>query len=152
MPRAPKKASGAQDEGLGRSRGGFSTKIHLRANGLGLPVAVVLTGGEVSDVKGYAPVMAEPGPTPKVLLGRVLLGDKGYDADAILADLENRGVAAVIPAKRNRKVRPLIDGCLYALRNLVERCFSKLKHSRRVATRYDKTADSYIGFVLVASI
>ena len=52
----------AQDEGLGRSRGGFSTKIHLRTNGLGLPVAVVLTGGQVSDVKGYAPVMAEPGP------------------------------------------------------------------------------------------
>ena len=45
----------------------------------------------------------------------------------------------------------MIDGCLYALRNLVERCFSKLKHSRRLATRYDKTADSYLGFVLVAS-
>ena len=49
MPPAPKKA-GAQGEGLGRSRGGFSTKIHLRSNGLGLPVAAVLTGGEVSDV------------------------------------------------------------------------------------------------------
>src|SRR5271156_6383867 len=143
--RRPKKA-GAQGEGLGRSRGGFSTKIHLRSNGLGLPVAVVLTGGEVSDVRGYAPVMAEPGPTPKVLLG-----DKGYDADAILADLEGRGIAAVIPPKRNRKVQPIIDGHLYALRNLVERCFSKLKHSRRLATRYDKTADSYLGFILVAS-
>jgi transposase len=109
-------------------------------------VAVVLTGGEVSDVKGYAPVMAEPGPAPKILLG-----DKGYDADAILADLEDRGVVAVIPPKRNRKVQPIIDGHLYALRNLVERCFSKLKHSRRLATRYDKTADSYLGFVLVAS-
>jgi transposase len=107
---------------------------------------VVLTGGEVSDVKGYGPVMAEPGPEPKVLMG-----DKGYDADAILADLEDRGIAAVIPPKRNRKVQPIIDGHLYALRNLVERCFSKLKHSRRLATRYDKTADSYIGFILIAS-
>ena len=113
---------------------------------MGLPVAVVLTGGEVCDVKGYSPLMAEPGPLPKVLLG-----DKGYDADAILADLKDRGVAAIIPAKRNRKVQPIIDGHLYALRNLVERCFSKLKHSRRMATRYDKTADSYIGFILVAS-
>jgi transposase len=112
-----------------------------------LPVAVVLTGGEVSDVKGYGPVMAEPGPEPKVLLG-----DKGYDTDAILADLEAKGVAAIIPPKRNRKVQPIIDGHLYALRNLVERCFSKLKHSRRLATRYDKTADSYLGFILVASI
>ena len=91
--------------------------------------------------------MDEPGPQP-----RVLLADKGYDADFILADLETRGVAAVIPAKRNRKVQPVIDGHVYALRNIVERCFSKLKHSRRLATRYDKTADSFLGFVLVASI
>ena len=53
-PPAPKKAC-AQGEGLGRSRGGLSTKIHLRSNGMGLPVAVVLTGGEVSDVKGSPP-------------------------------------------------------------------------------------------------
>ena len=108
---------------------------------------MVLTGGEVSDVKGYAPVMAEPGPEPKVLLG-----DKGYDTDAILDDLEARGAAAIIPAKRNRTIQRHIDGHLYALRNRVERCFSKLEHSRRLATRYDKTADSYLGFVLVASI
>jgi transposase len=108
---------------------------------------VVLTGGEASDVKGYAPIMAEPGPEPKVLLG-----DKGYDADAILADLDARGIAAIIPPKRNRTVQRDIDGHRYALRNLVERCFSKLKHSRRLATRYDKTADSYLGFILVASI
>jgi Transposase DDE domain len=80
------------------------------------------------------------------------MGDKGYDADAILADLEDRGIAAVTPPKRNRKVQPIIDGHLYALRNLVERCFPKPKHSRRLATRHDKTADSYIGFVLVAAI
>ncbi len=81
---------------------------------MGLPVAVVLTGGQVNDVKGYAPVMAEPGPVPNVLLG-----DKGYDADAILADLEARNITAVIPAKRNRKSQPIIDGHIYALRNLV---------------------------------
>lgn len=98
-------------------------------------------------MKGYAPVMEEPGPQP-----RVLLADKGYDADFILADLDARDVVAVIPARRNRKVQPVIDGHIYALRNLVERCFSKLKHSRRLATRYDKTADSFLGFVLVASI
>ena len=98
-------------------------------------------------MKGYAPVMNQPGPKPCVLLG-----DKGYDADFILADLKARSVAAVIPAKRNRKVQPVIGGYIYGLRNLVERCFSTLKHSRRLATRYDKTADSFLGFVLVASI
>ena len=109
---------------------------------MGLPVAVTLSGGQVSDVKGYAPVMDEPGPQP-----RVLLADKGYDADFILADLDARDVVAVIPARRNRKVQPVIDGHIYALRNLVERCFSRLKHSRRLATRYDKTADSFLGDV-----
>lgn len=89
-------------------------------------------------MKGYAPVMDEPGPAL-----RVLLADKGYDADFILADLEARGIAAVIPAKRNRKVQPVIDGHIYGLRKLVERCFSKLKNSRRLATRYNKTADSF---------
>lgn len=98
-------------------------------------------------MKGYAPVMEQPGPKP-----RVLLADKGYDADFILTDLEARDIAAVIPARRNRKVQPAIDAYVYALRNHVERCFSKLKHSRRLATRYDKTADSFLGFVLVASI
>ena len=109
-------------------------------------MAIVLTGGQVSDVKGFAPVMAEPGPKPKVMLG-----DKGYDADAILKDLEASNIAPVIPPKRNRTVQPIIDGYIYALRNLVERCFSKLKHCRRLATRYDKTADSFLGFILIAS-
>lgn len=91
-------------------------------------------------------------PVSNLVQPRVLLADKGYDADFILADLQARGVAAVIPSKRNRKVQPVIDGHIYALRNLIERCFSKLKHSRRLATRYDKTADSFLGFVLIASI
>ena len=98
-------------------------------------------------MKGYGPLMDQPGPAP-----RVLLADKGYDADFILADLGARGAVAVIPAKRNRKIQPVIDGHIHSLRNLVERCFSKLKHSRRLATRYDKTADSFLGFVLLASI
>lgn len=61
-------------------------------------------------------------------------------------------MAAIIPPKRNRKVQPVIDGHAYALRNLVERCFSELKHSRRLATRYDETADSFLGHILISSI
>jgi transposase len=119
----------------------------LRTNGVGLPIAALLTGGQVHDVKGFEPLMAEPGPKPKVILA-----DKGYDANAIRANLEAEGIAVVIPAKRNRKVQPAIDGNIYALRNRVERCFSKLKHSRRLATRYDKTASSFLGFVLISAI
>jgi transposase len=76
---------------------------------------------------------------------------QGYDSDAIREDLHERAIEPVIPFRRNRKQRPSIDGYLYALRNLVERCFSKLKQSRRLATRYDKTASSYLGFILLAS-
>jgi transposase len=141
------RKKGGPGEGLGRSRGGLSTKIHLRTNGIGLPVAVILTGGQVSDVKGFDPLMSEPGPHPKVMIG-----DKGYDANHIRDNLDRSGVTAVIPPKRNRKVQNPIDGYIYATRNLVERCFSKLKHSRRLATRYDKTADSFLGFVVIASI
>jgi transposase len=62
-----------------------------------------------------------------------------------------RGAEPVIPTRQNHKIQIPIDGYIYALRNLIERCFSKLKHSRRLTTRYDKTAASYIGFVLIAS-
>lgn len=107
---------------------------------------MTLSPGEASDMKGYGPLMDQPGPSPKVMLA-----DKGYDSDAIRQDLKDRGVEPIIPFKRNRKVQEPIDGFLYALRNMVERCFNKLKQSRRLATRYDKTASSFLGFVLIAS-
>jgi transposase len=90
--------------------------------------------------------MQEPGPRP-----RIIIADKGYDSDAIRSDLAAKQVEAVIPMRRNRKSQAPIDGAVYALRNLIERCFNKLKHSRRLATRYDKTTESYLGFVLIAS-
>lgn len=91
--------------------------------------------------------MDAEGPEPKVLIA-----DKGYDADRIRDDMEERGGVAVIPMRSGRKVQVAIDQHIYGLRNRVERCFNKLKNSRRVATRYDKTSDSYTGFLHVASI
>lgn len=114
---------------------------------MGLPIAFALTGGEVSDFKGYMPVMDADGPKPKVLLA-----DKGYDADFIREDMERRGGMAMIPTKRNRLVQLPVDTAIYALRNMVERCFNKLKNARRLATRYDKTANSYLGFIHIVSI
>jgi len=114
---------------------------------MGLPIAFALTGGEVSDFKGYLPIMNADGPVPKVLLA-----DKGYDADYIREDMERRGGTAMIPTKRNRKIQLPVDPAIYALRNMVERCFNKLKNARRLATRYDKTADSYLGFIQLVAI
>lgn len=81
-----------------------------------------------------------------------LLADKGYDADAIRAELARAEVEAVIPAKSNRRDPLPHDPEKYRWRNLVERLFNKLKNWRRIATRYDKTKESYLGFVALASI
>ena len=142
-----RRKRGTPRQALGRSRGGFSTKIHLRTNGEGLPVAATITAGEVSDYSGFAPLMEEEGPEP-----RVLLADRGYDSDHIRETMAAKGTATVIPTRKNRKVQIAIDDYIYALRNRIERCFNKLKNSRRLATRYDKTAQSYLGFVQIAAI
>ena len=81
-----------------------------------------------------------------------LLADKGYDADAIRAEIAAAGVEAVIPSKSNRRIAIPHDREKYRWRNLVERMFSKLKNWRRVATRYDKTRESYRGSVAFASV
>ena len=90
----------------------------------------------------------------------MLLGDKpvlreveeGYDADFIRQDMESCGGLAMIPAKRNRLIQMPVDAAIYALRNIVERCFDKLKNARRLATRYDKTAERHLGFIQLVSI
>ncbi len=81
-----------------------------------------------------------------------LLGDKGYDSDDIIAALEEIGIEAVIPSKSNRKEPRQINRETYKRRNLIERMFNKLKNWRRVATRYDKTATSFLAFITIASV
>ena len=80
------------------------------------------------------------------------LADRGYDADAIREEIASARAEAVIPAKSNRRCPIPHDREKYRWRNLVERLFNKLKNWRRVATRYDKTKESYLGFVALASI
>ncbi|XAE42913.1 IS5 family transposase [Nguyenibacter vanlangensis] len=142
---AGKKGAGPA-EALGRSRGGFSTKLHARCDARGLPLAFVLTPGQAHDQQGFEPLFRAIG-------GRLdrLLADRGYDADQIRADISYTGARPVIPAKRGRRNPASHDRHAYKLRNRIERMFNKLKNWRRVATRYDKTAQSYLGFVSIAS-
>jgi transposase len=100
-----------------------------------------ITPGQSSDYKGFDLVMTDNLPVPSVMLA-----DRGYDADSIRKKMEARDVLTQIP------MRVGVDHALYAMRNLVERCFNKLKNARRVATRYDKTAESFLGFVDITSI
>nr|AKJ20427.1 transposase OrfB [Paracoccus kondratievae] len=146
-PPCGRRKRGTPKEAPGHSRGGFSTKIHLRVNGAGLPIRTEITPGQDSDYTGYDLVMADNLPQPAVLVA-----DRGYDSDKIREDIESRNALPMIPMRKNRKVRKVVDMTIYTLRNMVERCFNKLKNSRRLATRYDKTADSFLGFIDIACI
>lgn len=105
-----------------------------------------ITAGQVSDYTGYQDTADAALPAT-----RVLIADRGYDSDAIREHVEAGGGTAVIPPRRNRKEQTPIDGFIYALRNRIERCINRLKNARRLATRYDKTAASYLGFIEIVS-
>lgn len=106
-----------------------------------------ITAGQTSDYFGFDLVMVDNLPAPSVLLA-----DRGNDSDNVRKVLEARNVLPVIPMRKTRKLRVAVDRRLYRLRTLVERCFNKLKNARRVATRYDKTAESFLGFIDITSI
>ena len=128
-----------------RSRGGFSTKIHIAVDALGNPVEFILTAGQEADVTQAEPLIQSNKADAYIL-------DKAYDSDAVVAAAERRGAEAVIPSKKNRKVPRDYDKHLYKERKKVEWFINLIKQSRRVATRYEKTARNFLGFVHVASI
>jgi transposase len=113
---------------------------------LGNPVHLHLTPGNIHDVT-EAPRLIE------AAAGQNFIGDKGYDSNAVVAAAQIKGMNVVIPSKSDRAGRPRkIDKQLYKERHLVENFFCRLKHFRRVATRYDKTAQNFLGFVFLAAI
>jgi transposase len=108
-----------------------------------MPLEFRITGGQAGE---YAPAA-------ELLYGQqaeAVIADKGYDSDAIVAQSEDLGAAAVIPPKRNRKQLREYDRELYKQRNRIERCFNKLKHFRRFATRYCKTIEAFRSFTALA--
>jgi transposase len=146
--RREKKADGTggqEDQAFGRSRGGFGTKIHGAVSGLGLPVKLILTGGQAADVTQAKNLLAG-------LPATVVIGDKGYDSQDVVNHIRTRGAEPVIPSRANAKEPREYDRERYKDRNLVERFWHKVKQHRRVATRYEKTARNFMGFLLVASI
>ena len=130
---------------MGYSRGGFGCKVHALCDGLGLPVKFILTEGQAADISQAIPLM-EGVPTS------VLLADKGYDSNELLAWLGEHHIEAVIPPKANRIEQRACNWWLYKERHLVECMFGKLKHYRRIATRYEKKAINYKGMLSFASL
>ena len=131
---------------MGRSRGGLTTKIHALVDRRGLPLRLMLTPGQAHDGCGAALLLDHLPP------GCVLIGDKGYDADWIREAIESQGAAPNIPDRSNRKYRHCFSRSLYKQRNLIERFFNKLKHFRRIATRYDKLAENFFATLKLAAV
>ena len=92
-----RRKGGIETNALGRSRGGFSTKINARTNAEGLPIGIVITAGQAHDVTAYPALMQEVDDDPQQMLA-----DKGYDSDDVRDDIEKRGGEAVIPTKANQ--------------------------------------------------
>lgn len=138
-------AAGADDQAIGRSRGGNTSKIHLAVDAYGLPLRFEITGGQVNDCTA-APVLIEALPE-----AGVVIADKGYDSQAIRSQVEAKGAIPVIPRKKNSRLGNAdLDRHLYKLRHLVENMFARLKQFRAVATRYDKLKRNYASMVALA--
>jgi transposase len=142
-----RRKRGQQNQALGRSRGGFSSKIHLKTDFDGLPIAFHLTGGEVSDTTQLE-ISLDIGPD---VVPRAAITDKGYDSAANRAACRRRGIIPVIPYRENAKNKPkFFPRLLYKTRARVEQTIGKLKRFKRIAMRCDKTQDSYGAFVAFA--
>lgn len=140
-----RQAQGGQaEQALGRSVGGFSTKIHVTVDALGNPLRLLLTGGQRADstqaitlLEGFA--------------FDAVLADRGYDTDKILDFLDQNEAEVIIPAKKNRLIQRQTDWHTYKARHLVECFMNKIKQFRRIFSRFDKYASRYMSFLSFAS-
>jgi len=123
----------------------LNSKLHAVCDGKGRPIAMLLTEGQMSDHKG-AVLLFDALPR-----ARELLGDKGYDSDWFRAALTARGITPCIPPKSNRKVQYHYDKAVYKKRHLVENLFAKIKDWRRIHTRYDRCAHTFMSAICIAA-
>ncbi|WP_230471485.1 IS5 family transposase [Corynebacterium glutamicum] len=143
------------DHALGRSRGGFSTKVHLARDGYLQSVSFTFTAGQAWDAPQLTEVLRRIGARPPRTRPNRVMADKAYSSQSIREHLRRRGIKTTIPVKddqvKHRKARghrggrpPAFDAEIYKVRHAVERCFNALKHKRGVATRYDVAIDDAI--------
>ena len=156
MPPAREKKVGPSlpseplDHALGRSRGGFGTKLHLVTDGHGLPLAVVVSPGQAHESQFVAPVLdavriARAGAGRPRQRPEAIAGDKGYSYGTIRRWLTQHHIHAVIPTRSNQRTQPSFDATAYRQRHVIECTVGLLKEARRIATRYEKLAIHFLG-------
>ena len=140
-------ANSKEDEAIGKSKGGNTSKIHLAVDSYGLPIEFTITGGQLHDSKAAKPLIE------MLPYANHIIADKGYDSEGIREQVRERNSIPNIPRKSNSKVgNDDIDWCLYKYRHLVENAFEKLKKYRAIATRYDKLKVNYESMVALACV
>lgn len=127
-------------EALGRSKGGFTTKIHAIVDALGNPLRFILTPGQRNDIT-QAEKLTEN------IKHTTLIADKGYDSQAFVETIQAKTCSVVIPPRKNRKIQRLYDEHTYKERHLIECFFGKIKHFRRIFSRFDKAANTFMAFL-----
>ncbi|WP_231871424.1 IS5 family transposase [Planctomyces sp. SH-PL62] len=145
------------DHALGRSRGGFGTKLHLVVDSGGVPLSAVVTAGRAHESRSLEPALEavrikRPGRGRPRRRPRRLAGDKGYSYRRIRRYLRRRGIKAVIPTRKDQRRSPTFDAEAYRRRNIVERCILWMKENRRLATRFEKLAVNFLAMVKLAMI
>jgi transposase len=145
-----------EDEALGYSRGGFSSKLHLSCDWKGRPLSIEVTAGQRNESTQLEALLE----SITLKLPEHLLADRSYSHESCRELLEEKGIIHTIPERRDQRERrerrgedpPSFDADLYRKRNVVERCVGRLKQWRGVATRYEKRAVNYRAMVVVASL
>lgn len=147
-----KTSTNARENALGKSRGGYSCKLHLVCDDNGIPIGVVVTAGQINEPTVFLSLME----SLPISLHReanrpdAIAGDKAYVAGYIFDWLEQKDIGNVIPNRKNENKNPNFCKETYRHRNVVERLIGKMKQLRRIATRYEKTIESYLGMIHLA--
>ena len=134
------KNGGQEEQALGRSRGGFSTKIHVSVDALGNPLRFRLTAGQRHDITQAEALIVD-------FECGCMIADRSYDSDDFIQLVITSGAIPVIPPRSNRKELREYDKHRYRERHLVECFIGKIKHCRRVFSRFEKLDSRYLGFL-----
>ena len=125
-----------ETQGLGRSKGGFSSKIHAKVDALGNPLQIIITSGQRNDITQAELLL-------KNVTDSHVLADKGYDSQAVRDQILDQGGTPEIPSRSNSKSPAEYDKEIYKERHVIECFFSKIKYFRRVFSRFDKSARNF---------